>query len=199
MFRFDCRCRLLFSSFQRQIVVDCCVLIFGTLKVSMNSIMFCREFIFKLNLLTVLESRLILPSEKEVRFSIESKKKRSLLSRTSKFVELFFLFKVLQLKRSTAEQQYINVGNSNDYSLIYKPMSDVPSSNTSLIIDISRATNRISLEEKFRLERRSNHYLCKMSKFNETTEEGFLFFSSRFVFFIQMKDDHSLKYFYVCH
>ena len=75
---------------------------------------------------------------------------------------------VLQLKKSTTEQQYLNVGNNNDYSLIYKPLSDVPSANTSLIIDISRATHRISLEEKFRLERRSNHYICKMSKFKET-------------------------------
>jgi hypothetical protein len=62
------------------------------------------------------------------------------------------------------EQQFISVGNTNDYSLIYKPLPDIPPGNTCLIIDISKATRRISLEEKFRLERRSNHYICKMSK-----------------------------------
>jgi len=62
------------------------------------------------------------------------------------------------------EQQFISVGNMNDYSLIYKPLPDVPPANTCLIIDISKATRRISLEEKFRLERRSNHYICKMSE-----------------------------------
>jgi len=61
-------------------------------------------------------------------------------------------------------QQFISVGNINDYSLIYKPLPDLPPANTCLIIDISKATRRISLEEKFRLERRSNHYICKMSK-----------------------------------
>ncbi|CAF3619212.1 unnamed protein product, partial [Rotaria sp. Silwood2] len=29
-------------------------------------------------------------------------------------------------------------------------------------INISKATKRVSLEEKFRLERRSDHYICKM-------------------------------------
>jgi hypothetical protein len=62
------------------------------------------------------------------------------------------------------EQQFLSVGNINDYSLIYKPLPDIPPANTCLIIDISKATRRVSLEEKFRLERRSNHYICKMSK-----------------------------------
>lgn len=61
------------------------------------------------------------------------------------------------------EQQFISIGNSNDYSLIYKPSPDIPPSNTCLIIDISKATRRVALEEKFRLERRSNHYICKKS------------------------------------
>ena len=61
-------------------------------------------------------------------------------------------------------QQFISVGNINDYSLIYKPLAYLPPANICLIIDISKATRRISLEEKFRLERRSNHYICKMSK-----------------------------------
>ena len=41
---------------------------------------------------------------------------------------------------------------------------ELPMNNTCLIIDISKATNRISLEEKFCLERRSDHYICKMSQ-----------------------------------
>ena len=74
---------------------------------------------------------------------------------------VFFL--VLHLQRRLGEQQFLSVGNTNDYSLIYKPLPDLPPSNTCLIIDISKAMQRISLEEKFRLERRSNHYICKMS------------------------------------
>ncbi len=70
----------------------------------------------------------------------------------------------MHLHRRMGIQQFISVGNTNDYSLIYKPLPDVPPRNTCLIIDISKATRRISLEEKFRLERRSNHYICKMSK-----------------------------------
>jgi hypothetical protein len=62
------------------------------------------------------------------------------------------------------EQQYLFISNTNDYSLIYKPLFDFPTRNTCLIIDISKATRRVSLEEKFRLERRSDHYICKMSK-----------------------------------
>ncbi|UJR09350.1 hypothetical protein I4U23_013594 [Adineta vaga] len=79
---------------------------------------------------------------------------------------------VLKLhKRMNGEQQFLSVGNINDYSLIYKSLPDVPAANTCLIIDISKATRRVSLEEKFRLERRSNHYICKMkinSCFNNT-------------------------------
>ncbi len=74
----------------------------------------------------------------------------------------FFL--VLKLQKRMGEQQFLYFGNINDYSLIYKPLPDVPPANTCLIIDISKATRRVSLEEKFRLERRSNHYICKMSK-----------------------------------
>ncbi|CAF1495996.1 unnamed protein product, partial [Adineta steineri] len=70
---------------------------------------------------------------------------------------------ILKLEKRMGEQQFLSVGNINDYSLIYKPLPDVPPANTSLIIDISKATRRISLEEKFRLERRSNHYICKMT------------------------------------
>ena len=62
------------------------------------------------------------------------------------------------------EQQFISAGNTNDYLLIYKPLADVLPANICLIIDISKATRRVSLEEKFRLERRSNQYICKMSK-----------------------------------
>lgn len=76
----------------------------------------------------------------------------------------FFFSLVLNLKRRLAEQQFLTVGNTNEYSLIYKPLADLAAENTSLIIDISRATHRVSLEEKFRLERRSNRYVCKMSK-----------------------------------
>lgn len=75
----------------------------------------------------------------------------------------FFL--VLHLKKRLGEQQFLSVGNTNDYSLIYKPLPDLPPANTCLIIDISKAMQRISLEEKFRLERRSNHYICKLSMF----------------------------------
>lgn len=71
---------------------------------------------------------------------------------------------MLNLKKRLAEQQFLTIGNTNEYSLIYKPLSDLSNANTSLIIDISRATHRVSLEEKFRLERRSNRYICKMSK-----------------------------------
>ncbi|CAF4234856.1 unnamed protein product, partial [Rotaria sp. Silwood2] len=69
---------------------------------------------------------------------------------------------LLNLQQRMGEQQFISVGNRNDYSLIYKPLPDIPPANICLIIDISKATRRISLEEKFRLERRSNHYICKM-------------------------------------
>jgi hypothetical protein len=61
------------------------------------------------------------------------------------------------------EQQYLSISNINEYSLIYKPLFDIPTRNICLIIDISKATRRVSLEEKFRLERRSDHYICKMS------------------------------------
>ncbi|CAF3687754.1 unnamed protein product [Rotaria socialis] len=70
--------------------------------------------------------------------------------------------RLLNLQQRMGEQQFISVGNTNDYSLIYKPAPDIPPANTCLIIDISKATRRVSLEEKFRLEQRSNHYICKM-------------------------------------
>ncbi len=81
----------------------------------------------------------------------------------------FFNFKnkillVLNLRKQINEQQYLSIGNTNEYTLIYKPLFDLPSRNICLIIDISKATRRISLEEKFRLERRSDHYICKKSK-----------------------------------
>jgi hypothetical protein len=75
---------------------------------------------------------------------------------------LFFL--VLNLRKKIHEQQYLAISNTNEYSVIYKPLLDLPTRNTGLIIDISKATSRVSLEEKFRLERRSDHYICKMSK-----------------------------------
>jgi hypothetical protein len=73
------------------------------------------------------------------------------------------LFVVLNLRKKINEQQYLFLSNINEYSLIYKPLFDLPSKNLCLIIDISKATKRVSLEEKFRLERRSDHYICKMS------------------------------------
>ena len=85
-------------------------------------------------------------------------------SSTCNVVIVVPVFSVLNLRTRIGEQQYLSVGNTNDFSLLYKPLSDIPPSNTCLIIDISKATQRVSLEEKFRLERRSNHYLCKMSE-----------------------------------
>ncbi len=73
------------------------------------------------------------------------------------------MFVVLNLRKKINEQQYLFLSNINEYSLIYKPLFDLPSKNLCLIIDISKATKRVSLEEKFRLERRSDHYICKMS------------------------------------
>ncbi|CAF3774923.1 unnamed protein product [Rotaria sp. Silwood1] len=64
---------------------------------------------------------------------------------------------LLNLQQKMGEQQFISIGNTNDYSLIYKPSPDIPPTNICLIIDISKATRRISLEEKFRLERRMNN------------------------------------------
>jgi len=81
------------------------------------------------------------------------------------FSKFYFYLLVLHLQKNLGEQQFLSVGNTNDYSLIYKPMPDIPPSNTCLILDISKATRRISLEEKFRLEKRSNHYICKMSSY----------------------------------
>jgi hypothetical protein len=75
-----------------------------------------------------------------------------------------FFFLVLNLRKKMNEQQYLSISNNNEYILIYKPLFELPTRNTCLIIDISKATRRISLEEKFRLERRSDHYICKMSK-----------------------------------
>jgi hypothetical protein len=74
------------------------------------------------------------------------------------------VFLVLNLGKKVNEQQYLSISNTNDYSLIYKPLFDLPTRNTCLIIDISKATRRVSLEEKFYLERRSDHYICKMSE-----------------------------------
>jgi len=76
----------------------------------------------------------------------------------------FFFLLVLKLRKQIHDEQYLSISNTNKYSLIYKPIFDLPAKNISLIIDISKATRRISLEEKFRLERRSDHYICKMSK-----------------------------------
>lgn len=76
----------------------------------------------------------------------------------------FLLYSVLNLQQKMGQQQFISVEHPNDYSLIYKPSPDIPPTDIGLIIDISKATRRISLEEKFRLERRSNHYICKKSK-----------------------------------
>ncbi|CAF0767643.1 unnamed protein product [Rotaria sordida] len=70
--------------------------------------------------------------------------------------------RLLNLRKKFNEQQYLLINNINEYSLIYKPLIDLPARNTCLIIDISKATRRVSLEEKFRLERRSDHYICKM-------------------------------------
>ncbi|CAF3425275.1 unnamed protein product, partial [Rotaria sp. Silwood2] len=70
--------------------------------------------------------------------------------------------RLLNLRKKIIEQQYLFISNINEYSLIYKPLIDFPARNTCLIIDISKATKRVSLEEKFRLERRSDHYICKM-------------------------------------
>lgn len=56
------------------------------------------------------------------------------------------------------------ISNTNEYALIYKPSFVLPADNLSLIIDVSKATKLVSLEEKFRLERRSDHYICKMSE-----------------------------------
>lgn len=76
----------------------------------------------------------------------------------------FCFFLVLNLRKKTKQEQYLSISNINEYSLIYKPLFDLPTKNLCLIIDISKATRRVSLEEKFRLERRSDHYICKMSK-----------------------------------
>ncbi|CAF4606174.1 unnamed protein product, partial [Rotaria sp. Silwood1] len=70
--------------------------------------------------------------------------------------------RLLNLRKKIYEQQYLFINNINEYSLIYKPLIDLPARNTCLIIDISKATRRVSLEEKFRLERRSDHYICKI-------------------------------------
>jgi hypothetical protein len=72
------------------------------------------------------------------------------------------LFLVLNLRKKMNEQQYLSISNTIDYTLIYKPLFDLPTKNTCLIIDISKATKRVSLEEKFYLERRSDHFICKM-------------------------------------
>ncbi|CAF1057526.1 unnamed protein product [Adineta steineri] len=69
---------------------------------------------------------------------------------------------LLKLRKKSSGEQYVFISNTNEYSLIYKPLYDLPSKDLSLIIDISKATKRIYLEEKFRLERRSDHYICKM-------------------------------------
>ena len=119
----------------------------------MNLIMLLDGSIIKCNPLIVLVLLLILRRENMVS------------SVSCQFVMVsFFWIVVLKLYKRMGEQQFLTVGNINDYSLIYKSLPDVPAANTCLIIDISKATRRVSLEEKFRLERRSNHYVCKMSK-----------------------------------
>ncbi|CAF4325326.1 unnamed protein product [Rotaria socialis] len=70
--------------------------------------------------------------------------------------------RLLNLRKKINEQQYLFISNINQYSLIYKPLISLPAKNTCLIVDISKATRLVSLEEKFRLERRSDHYICKM-------------------------------------
>ncbi|UJR36793.1 hypothetical protein I4U23_029507 [Adineta vaga] len=70
--------------------------------------------------------------------------------------------RLLKLRQRASDQQNLFLSNTNEYSLTYKPLYDLPAKNLSLIIDISKATKRISLEEKFRFERRSDHFICKM-------------------------------------
>lgn len=127
---------------------------YGILKRSMNSIMFLHESMLKLRSLIVHVSPWISPMANVV-----------CSHETALFSNDWFLL-VLHLKKRLGEQQFISVGNTNDYSLIYKPLPDLPPANTCVIIDISKAMQRISLEEKFRLERRSNHYICKLSTSN---------------------------------
>ena len=120
----------------------------------MNLFLFLIGSISKLNHLIVLVLLLILLQADIV----------SSYGRIS-FEKKIFFYLVLNLRKKVHEQQYLSISNTNDYLLIYKPLFDLPTRDTCLIVDISKATKRISLEEKFRLERRSDHYICKMSEF----------------------------------
>lgn len=71
---------------------------------------------------------------------------------------------ILQLQQRINQAQEISISTTHDYTIVYKPLSHVPSKMKSFLLDISHGTHRVSLEEQFRLERRTNRYICKKSQ-----------------------------------
>lgn len=70
---------------------------------------------------------------------------------------------ILQLQKRINEAKEISISSTNDYAIVYRPLIHLPAKKKSFLFDISHGTHRISLEEKFHSERRSNRYICKRS------------------------------------
>ncbi len=132
------------------------VLNFGILKQLMNLIIYQLVYIIKHHQIIVFVLQLILPTEDAVSFEVI-------------YLLIYLFFVVLHLNRNISEsQQNISHGNPNDYSLIYKPLPDVPPANNCLIIDINKDTvdtkGEISLQENRCSKRKtSDHIMCKIS------------------------------------
>lgn len=75
---------------------------------------------------------------------------------------IYFII-VLNLQRDKGTQN-ISVGNTTNYLLTYEPSNEYVRNDTYIIIDISKVTKKVKLEDRPRSEQRGNHYICKRSK-----------------------------------